>query len=171
MDIASTVDDKITYELKTLKEGKTYHLDVHTRSGMNESFRGKISLKTNSQNKPEITLIVLGQLIKEVVAAPPYLYYGVIDSAKETLDPKSLERSVQVSRARGGKLTIEKLDTSVEWVKIEIVPDDKGETYTVVITLDKDRLPKGNLKETVKINTRYDDNSEMVSVIIEGKVI
>lgn len=171
MDIASTVDDKITYELNTLKEGKTYNLEVHTRSGMKESFRGKIALKTNSQNKPEIALIVLAQLIREVVAAPPYLYYGIIDTTKETIDPKSLERSVQVSRARGDKLTIEKLETSVEWIKTEIIPDEKGKTYTIVITLDKERLPKGNLKEKVKINARYADNSEMVYVIIEGKVI
>ena len=171
IDITSTIEDKITYELNTIEEGKTYSFEVNTRSGIKETFRGKIVLTTNSQKKPEIELTISGQLNKEVMVAPPYLYFGIIDTDKKTIDPKSFERRVLMSRARGNKLTIEKLETSVEWIKAEIVPDGKGETYTIVITLDKDRLPKGNLKENITINTNYSGNSEMVHVIIEGKII
>ena len=170
-DITSTIEDKVTYELNTIEEGKTYSFEVNTRSGIKETFRGKIVLKTNSQKKPEIALIISGQLNKEVIVAPPYLYFGIIDTAKETIDPKSFERRVLVSRASGGELTIEKLETSVDWIKTEIVPVEKGEPYTIVITLDKDRLPKGNLKENISINTKYSGNSEVVHVIIEGKII
>ena len=77
-------------------------------------------LATNIQKKPEIELFVIGKLEKELKVAPPYLYFGIIDTNKEVIDSKSLKRTVLVSRVRGDGLSIEKIEPSVNWVATEI---------------------------------------------------
>ncbi len=168
--ITSTIEDKIKYTLEKIQEGKQYSLEIATHSGMKESFQGKVVLKTNSQKKPEIELIVMGKLENEIKVSPPFVYFGVIDTSKEVLDPKSLKRTVTVTRAKGsGLLTVEKVEPSADWIMIET--DKQGEKYTIVITLNKDKLPKGKIKEQIKIHTNYDKTPEVATAFIEGKVI
>jgi len=45
-NITSTVDDKIKYKLKNIQKGKEYSLEIKTRSGIKESFTGKLVLRT-----------------------------------------------------------------------------------------------------------------------------
>lgn len=61
-DITSTIEDKIKYKLKKIEKDKEYSLEIKTRSGIKESFRGKVVLKTNSQKKPEIDIFVMGKV-------------------------------------------------------------------------------------------------------------
>ena len=63
-DIICSIKDKIDYELKTKKEGKEYILEIKNRSKKEGRFGGLLVLKTNSKNKPEITLKVYGELKK-----------------------------------------------------------------------------------------------------------
>ncbi len=58
-DITSTIEDKIKYSLKKIRKKKEYSLEIKTRSGIKESFRGKVVLKTNSKKRPELVLSVL----------------------------------------------------------------------------------------------------------------
>lgn len=60
--IASDIDDKIEYKLKTVKEGKEYRLEIKTRSGLTDVFRGKIIVETDSQKKPAIELSVMSKV-------------------------------------------------------------------------------------------------------------
>ena len=72
---------------------------------------------------------------------------------------------------RGNDLILEKIEPSSDWIKTEAETDQKGEKYTIMIMLDKSKLPKGNFKETIKIHTRYREISEVVNVVIEGEVV
>ena len=127
-------------------------------------------LKTNHQKKPELGLFVMGKLKKEVKVVPGYLYYGIIDTSKEVIDPKSLKRTVMVSQFRGSNLTLNKIETSKDWIAAETETNEKGKKYTVVIRLDKDKLPKGEFREKVTIHTKYNKKPEVNTIIIEGKV-
>jgi hypothetical protein len=60
--ITSDIDDKIEYKLKTVKEGKEYRLEIKTRSGLSDVFRGKIIVETDSQKKPAIELSVMSKV-------------------------------------------------------------------------------------------------------------
>ena len=62
IDIKSTIEDKISYELKTIEKGKKYSLMINTPLGINESFSGKVVLKTDSKKKPELELFVIGKV-------------------------------------------------------------------------------------------------------------
>ena len=168
-DITTDIEDKIKYKLKTIQKGEKYSLEIKTRSGIKEPFRGKVVLKTSSQKKPEIALFVTGKLQKEVKVSPEYLYFGIIDPSKETIDPKNLERTVMINRIEGGGLTIDKIEPSSHWITTKT--EAKGEKYSIVITLDKDKLPKGKFREKVTIHTKYNEKFESATVIIEGKVI
>ena len=112
----------------------------------------------------------MGKVKKEVTVAPQFLYFGVIDIKKET-DQKSLKRTVTINKVRGNDLILEKIEPSSDWIKTEADTDQKGEKYTIMIRLDKSKLPKGNFKEIIKIHTSYREISEVVNVIIEGEVV
>ncbi|KPJ56138.1 MAG: hypothetical protein AMJ42_05700 [Deltaproteobacteria bacterium DG_8] len=170
-NITTDIDDKIEYTLKTIEKEKEYSLEIKTRSGIKESFRGKVVLKINSQKKPEVNLFIMGKLQNEVKVAPQYLYFGIIDTSKEVTDPKSFKRSAMVSRFRGGDLTIKNIETSRDWIVTETETNEKGKKYTIVINLSKNKLPKGKFREKITIHTEYSKRSEAATLIIEGKVI
>jgi hypothetical protein len=170
-DIRSTIDHLITYELKTATEGKAYTLEVKTKEGIKESFRGEILLKTSSQKKPELKLSIMGRVKKEIKVAPPFLHFGIIDTGKEATTPKSLERTVRINTVSGNDLIIEKIETGSAWIIAKATNDEPGAMHTIVITLDKNNLPKGPFKEKVNIHTRNGDRTEAVTVHLEGKVL
>ena len=62
--ISSDIDSKIEYKLNTIKEGKEFGLEIKTRSGLKDIFRGKIILETNSQKKPTLELTVMSRVEK-----------------------------------------------------------------------------------------------------------
>ena len=165
------IEDKIKYELETIEEGKKFSLEITTRSGIKESFQGKVVLKTNSRKKPQIDIFVKGKVQSELKVAPQYVFFGIIDTGKEVINPNSLKRTVIVSSARGGGLTIEKIEPSADWIAAEVETPQKEEKYTIIFLLDKKKLPKGQFQETVKIHTKHNKVSESVNVILAGKVL
>ncbi len=62
--LSSDIDSKIEYKLKTIKEGKEFGLEIKTRSGLKDVFRGKIILETNNQKKPILELTVMSRIEK-----------------------------------------------------------------------------------------------------------
>jgi hypothetical protein len=170
-DIRSTIDHLITYELKTGTEGKAYTLEVKTKEGIKESFRGEILLKTSSQKKPELKLSIMGRVKKEIKVAPPFLHFGIIDTTKDATTPKSLERTVRINTVSGKDLIIEKIETGSDWVMAKAKAGEQGAMHTIVITLEKNNLPKGPFKETINIHTKHGDRTELVTVMIEGKIL
>jgi len=170
MGITSTIEDKIKHKLKNKKKGKEYSLEIETLSGIEESFKGNVTLKTNSQKKPKIELHIMGKVKKRVKIAPQYLHFGIIDTQKETTDPESLKRTVMLSGVRGDDLIIEEIETSSDWITTETETNQKGEKYTIVVVLDKNKLLKGKFKEKVKIHTKNKKFSETADIIIEGEV-
>jgi len=61
---SSDIDSKIEYKLHTIKEGKEFGLEIKTRSGLKDVFRGKIILETNSKKKPTLELTVMSRIEK-----------------------------------------------------------------------------------------------------------
>lgn len=169
-DIQSTIDHLITYELKTGTEGKAYTLEVKTKEGIKESFRGEILLATSSQKKPELKLSIMGRVKKAIKVAPPFLHFGTIDTTKE-VTPKSIERTVRINTVSGKDLIIENIETGSDWVMAKAKSGEQEAMHTIVITLDKNNLPKGPFKETINIHTKHGGKAEVVNVILEGRIL
>jgi hypothetical protein len=68
-------------------------------------------------------------------------------------------------------LTIEKVEPSSNWITAETETNKKGEKFTLIVKLDKNKLQKGQFREQVKIYTHYDRTSEVITIMLEGKVI
>lgn len=168
-EITSNIDDKIKYTLETIKKGEKYSLEIKTLSGIKEPFRGNIVLKTNSQKKPQFKIYVTGKLQKEIKVSPEYVYFGIIDISKEVIDPKSLKRTVMVSKAKGDDFVIEKIETNANWIITKSGTQEKGKKYNITITIDKDKLPKGKFRKQVTIHTKCKKRAEKNFIIIEGK--
>ena len=168
-DITSDIKDKIKYKLKTEKKGKEYTLEIKNRSTEEGSFQGKISLKTSSEKQPEIVLYVYGELRKEMIVKPQSLSFGAIDTSGENFDSINLKKTVMLMDSRGDGLTIKKIKPSKDWIMTETKTRKEGSKYTIVITLDRDKLPRGHFEENVKIRTNYRRESLVVNV--KGEVI
>jgi hypothetical protein len=169
--VSSTINDKIEYELKNEKKDKEYRLLIKTRGGLEETFRGKIVLKTTSSKKPEIPVTVMANLKKKVQATPEYLYFGVIDTAKGTLDASGLKRTSVITQQQPGDFSVGKIETSKEFVSAVASADLPGKQYTITISLNKDKLPKGKFRETVSVQTQSQGKTDTATIIVEGKVM
>jgi len=168
--INSTMDDKIKYELETIEKGKVYNLKIMTSSGIKKSFLGYVLLKTNNQKVPEFKIMVAGKVDKkEIRVAPEYLYFGIIDAGKDSIDPNSLERTITVSGMRENGLAIEKIEPSANWITAET--NKEGEQFTIIVKLDKNKLQEGDFKEKITIHTKTKYLSEVIQVMLEGKVL
>lgn len=168
-EITSDIDDKIKYKLKTKKKGREYTIEIKNRSTEEGSFQGKIVLKTNSKKKPHIVLPVHVSLRGKVAIRPSTLSFGTIDTTKENFDTMRFKKRIVLKDVRGDGLTIKKIKSSSDWIMAENETKKGGKQYSIVITLDKDKLPKGQFSEKVNIRTSY--RRKPLVVDIKGEVI
>ena len=73
-----------------------------------------------------------------------------------------------VKKNRGEDLTIKKIKPSADWIMTETVTNKEGKQYRVVITLDKDKMPKGKFEEKVEIKTN--SQKEPLVVTLKGDI-
>lgn len=164
--VTSDIDDKIKYKLKTREKGKEYVLKVERRSSAEPYFRGQIVLTTDSTKRPRITLNVLSRLQKEVSVRPESLSFGMIDTAAASFAEAKLSRKVTLQDLRGGGLEIKRIISSSDWIAAEQVKTKNG--YTIEITLDKERLPRGEFEETIDVRTNR--KKKPISIAVKGTV-
>ena len=168
-DVSSNVDEKIKYELKAVEKGKKYTLEVENKSTEDGFIRGNISLKTSSTNKPVINLPLYVKLQKELDVKPDTLAFGKINLAGEADVQKRLTKKVMVKKNRGEDLAIKKIKPSADWIKTEQVTKQEGKQYRIIITLDKDNMPKGAFDEKIEIKTN--SQKEPLVVTVKGEAI
>ena len=168
-EVKTDLTDKLSYKVETVQKGKEYNLEVTSLSKAEGFVRGQIEMITTSQKKPSIILPVFVKIQSEVGVTPASLYFGKIDTAGGPVNPESLSKSVVIKLARGNDLDIKKVSESNKWIKTETKTDEKGVQYTVVITLDKNKMPKGKFDEKVEIKTNK--KKEPLIVSIKGEVM
>ena len=168
-DVYSNVDEKIKYKLETMEKGKKYSLEVKNQSTEEGFIRGNISLKTSSPNKPLINLPLYVKLQKELAVKPSSLAFGKINLEGEGDLQKRLTKRVMVKKNRGENLTIKKIEPSADWIMTETETNLEGKQYRIIITLDKDKMPKGKFDEKVEIKTN--SQKEPLVVAVKGEAI
>jgi hypothetical protein len=165
--IKSDIDDKIKYKLVTRQKGKEYVLRIKRRSKTEPYFRGQIVMTTDSMKKPKITLGLLSRLQQEVAVKPESLVFGTIDTSAEYFAGVKLSKTVTLRDRRGSGLVITEIIPSCDWIA---AANEKTKTgYTIAITLDKTRLPRGNFEESVEVRTN--DKKKSIRIPITGKVL
>jgi len=168
LNITSDIEDKIKYKLKRVKKNNEYTLKVSTRSTEESNFRGTIGLRTNHPKKPQITLPVYAMLKKKVDVRPKALSFGTINITEGNVNQDKLTKRILLVD-NGGELTIKKVKTSSDWITTVNKKMERGKNHTILIVLDKDKLPKGSFDEKVEIRTNY--GRKPLVVDIKGKVL
>lgn len=167
--ITSDIEDKIKYKLKTKKKGREYTLEIRNRSKEEGTFRGRIKLETSSKKKPFININVFVKLQKEVTIRPKSISFGTIDTTKEDFNAVNLTKTFKLIDVRGDGMTIKKIKTNSDWITTETKTRKEGKIFNIIVTLDKDKLPKGHFEEKIKIRTNY--KKEYLEVDVKGEVI
>jgi hypothetical protein len=168
--VKTNVEDKIDHNLTEVEPGKKYQLDISSKPGLLGRFRGKITLSTNSKQKPQLVVNVSGSIRSEVMVSPSKVYFGNIKLPIEPAAAKPFSRTVTVRTIRGAGLKIEKLTSDSDVVRTELATTKDGEAYTITVTLDSARLAKGDLKSAIHIFTNY-EKQPVYDVEVLGKVI
>jgi len=166
-DITTTVKDKIKYTLKTLVAGKEYRLIIKNRSTQEGLFQGELVLKTTSQKRPQVIIPVFGTLKGKVSVLPKALSFGIIDTSRGDFKGRLLKRSVVLKDARGDGLTIKKIKSSRDWINVETSAEENRKEFTVKVTLNNDKLPKGKIEEKLYIHTNYKKKPLVVDIVGE----
>lgn len=168
-EVKTDLTDKVTHKLETVKKGKEYTLAVVNNTKEEGIVRGQVELKTTSVKKPSIIIPVFVKIQSEVQVQPASLYFGKIEAGGGAVNPDSLTKSVVLTNARGEALEVKKVKGSSNWIQTKTETNEKGSRYTVMITLDKNKMPKGKFDEKVEIKTNK--KKEPLIVTIKGEVI
>lgn len=166
-DITCTAEDKIAYTLTTQKEGREYTLEIKNLLTQEGPFQGEIELKTNSERKPLITISVRGKIQARVLVTPETISFGAIDTTTEDFSARVFKKLFRIKDAQGEGFTLTEINASQEWITTETL--ERNKDYTIIVTLKKDKLPKGPFKE--KIDIRLDYKREPLIVNVAGEVI
>jgi len=168
-NITSTIDDHITYEIKSLLEGKSYELTVTTREDLKDRATGTITLTTSSKQKPKLEIPVRINFKNELTISPSTLFFGSIVVTPQTLEAL-LTKHIRVRKERGDPLAIEKIIPSSDFIQTAIETEEEGKKYRITVILDKDKLKKGLIKETIEIHTNY-QKKPVFTITVKGKII
>jgi len=168
-NITSTLDDKITYEIKPLQEGKSYELNVTTREDVQGRSIGSITVTTSSKQKPKLDIPVRINFKNELTISPTTLFFGTIIVTPQTLE-SLLTKQIRVRKDRGEPLVIEKIVPSSDFIHTAIETTEEGKKYLITVTLEKDKLQKGVIEETIEIYTNY-QKTPVVTITLKGKII
>jgi hypothetical protein len=168
-NITSTLDDKITYEIKPLLEEKAYELIINTREDLQGRSIGKITLTTSSKKKPKLDIPVRINFKNELTISPSTLFFGTIAVTPQT-EESLFTKHIRVRKERGESLAIEKIIPSSDFIQTHIETTEEGKRYSITVTLEKDKLHKGVIKETLEIYTNY-RKKPVVTITLKGKIL
>lgn len=73
--LKSNLDQDITYQLKTIQDGHHYQLTVTNKAGVG-NYGGAIQMATDMAKKPEISVLVFGNIQGEVSVQPQAVMVG-----------------------------------------------------------------------------------------------
>jgi hypothetical protein len=140
---ATSSSPMFTVETKETEPGKKVQVTVSTKPPLTEgSVTGTVTLETSNPKKPKVELQVNAYVIAEITASPnQVLFKGKVEKVK----------TLYVNGPYTKKdLKIEKVDTDLKFLSMNLVPVIEGQTYRVEVTLG-DGAPeefKGEIKIT-----------------------
>lgn len=137
-------------------------IDV-TAKGAPRRFGDQVKLFMDGAEQPAATIFVVGRLVGEITVSPETLYWGVQDpekwpgSAPETMTT----RRVSIVAAPSNKpLEVTNIASSLKEVSLELVPVEKGKSYTLVAKLAES--PKESSRGTISFDTNIPTEPKVV---------
>jgi hypothetical protein len=166
----NSIPDKIDLELKK-EENNTYELRVKNKVEKETSYLGKIKLRTNYLDKPEILLHVVGHVRSNISLKPRVLIFNPLSEKQihKLEKVKKPTRSLFVFLEKGNKLIIERVDVQENLFKVDINEIEQGKRFELLIEPILEKLKKGLNTDYLKIFIRT-EKPRVVLVPIRIKV-
>ena len=131
--------------------------------GAPRRFTDQVKLYMDGADQPGATIFLTGRLVGDVNVSPEALYWGVQDpehwpgSFPETMTT----RRVTITSGQNAKpLEVTNLTSSLKEVTLELVPGEKGKTYTLVAKLATS--PKESTRGTISFETNMPTEPKVV---------
>lgn len=135
--------NKVSYKVETVEEGKYYRLRVSNNASRG-SYRGAITLYTDFDEKPELTVWVNGFIEGEIGIRPKALVVGRLSPDQEVISAKVL---VIDNNNKAFKIDKCAYDERVISVRQEPLPDGAG--FSLEVTPKMENIPAGSRIHTV----------------------
>ena len=161
----SNLDDKISFQMETVQEGKEYRLRI-TNLLKRGTYNGFIRCDTDLAAKPDITIRVSGFIEGEIAVKPQTLLIGRL-AAQQPVRVGSV--NITSNRNKPFKITKLTYDDKVLQVKQQPMPNGPG--YTIEITPVLENVPGGSRQQsTIAVETDLtpDDRQEIQVHVINS---
>jgi Protein of unknown function (DUF1573) len=134
-----------------------------TGKGASRRFGDQVKLFMDGAEQPTVAIYVIGQLMGDVNLTPEALYWGVTDPEHWPGSyPESMTtRRVTITSGQTNKpLEIQNPTSSLKGLSLELVPQEKGKTYTLVAKLTE--APKESTRGTISFDTNIPSQPKIV---------
>jgi len=163
-----SIPDKVEVTLEEKEKGRTYLLTVKDKGQVEAKYRGKVTLKTNYPDKPQVVIPIAANVRGRLEVRPNKLTFGRMPLERlEQLKSgsRAMTRSLTVLLNKGNDLKIEKVEIDgnlYTFLKQEIQP---GRATRITVQPALEKLKKGANQSLLKIHTNQ-KGRELIEVPI-----
>jgi hypothetical protein len=137
--VESNIDDKISYKLETIEDGKRYQLKISNKVAMGD-YHGFIKVVTDHPKKPEVLIRVNASITGEISVRPMSLLVGNLDPSNNRAPRKGVV-AVLDNRDKPFKITNLTYDEKVLTVTQKPISGKQG--YSLEIEPNLENVEKG----------------------------
>lgn len=141
-NVETNLEDKISYQLATVEEGKQYTLKISNRLKQG-NYGGFIKLTTDLAQKPQVVVRVIGYVEGEIAVKPQTILVGKLVSQQTLRLGKVL---VVSNRDKPFQVTNLKFDDRLISVTPQPLPNNQG--FSLEITPKLENVPPGGRQQT-----------------------
>jgi len=151
--LSNSIPDKLDLELNKAGKDNSYDLKVKNRVEKEKNYLGKIKLKTNYLEKPEILIQVVGYIRSKISVSPRVLIFKPLPEKQinNLEERKKLSRPVVVFSNKGNNLKIEKVSMQSSLFKVDIREIQEGKRFELLVEPIFEKLKKGLNIDYLKI--------------------
>jgi len=136
---------------------------VVTSEGVPRRFAEQVKLFMDGGAQPMSTISVLGRVLGDINVTPEALFWGISDPQHwpGSYPEAMITRQVTIAATQALKpLEIQNVTSSIKEVTVELVPVEKGKTYTLMAKLGE--VPKESTRGTISFDTNIPSQPKVV---------
>jgi hypothetical protein len=141
-NVETNLEDKISYQLATVEDGKQYTLKISNRLKQG-NYGGFIKLTTDLAQKPQVVVRVIGYVEGEIAVKPQTILVGKLVSQQSLRLGKVL---VVSNQEKSFQITNLKFDDRLISVTPQPLPNNQG--FALEITPNLENVPPGGRQQT-----------------------
>ena len=155
-----------TAKLDTIQDGKRYQLSVATNPALKAGhYLQTVKIETDSTAQPLVAIELDVTVYPKVFASPVSITMPTLSIAT---DVSAINwPMIFVRKVREQGLKIKSFNSTLPFLKLDLITDTEGQVYRIRITLDPAKIKPGDFKGKVHIETNEPD-LPVIDVPIQG---